>query len=91
MQSVIRIHSPFPIQVSESDLREPRTPTSSTHEHTTISEEGEDVATPLPSDRSLTHPLPQEVGQEDEVVVQVIKATKRLLESIRLRDFDAYK
>ena len=71
-------------------MRETATPTSQ-EPHNPISEEPtEDVTTPMSSDRSLTHPLAQEEGQ-DQIAVQVIKATKRLLESVRQRDFDAYK
>ena len=72
--------------------REPPTLTSS-HEpqDTMIAEErAEDMVTPTFSERSLTHPLVLETGQ-DEVAVQIIGATKRLLETIRQRDFTAYK
>jgi hypothetical protein len=65
-------------------LREGSVPTTP-HEHTQDPLE-EEATTPLSEVRSVTDDT-----DHNKLEVEVLLATKRLLESIRLRDFQAYE
>lgn len=69
-------------QVSESDLLRDQVPTPVMHDspQATITEE---AATPLAEEVPLYG--------TDKLTMEVIHATKRILETIRLRDFNAYQ
>ena len=62
------------------------TPISRDSPQSTITEE---VSTPLAEEVSLGHDV-QAYG-DDKATLEVMQATKRILETVRLRDFQAYQ
>ena len=73
------------LQVSDSDIQV-GTPSTPTQEQETIVEE---QATPISEELPLATLVNK--PDQDRVAMEVVQATKRLLESIRLRDFQAYE
>ena len=76
-------------QVSDSDLRDATTPTTP-HEatHDILEEE---PAKPTAAELPLVPSINADQAEQEKRTLEVVRATKRLLESVRLRDFRAYE